>query len=92
MPTPHNHYLTLTDAAGNTIRGRVIDARRLSRGLARIRVETQDVLPSGEYDAVYATTWQEASGTYKVDSFAANANLGWISSGVFVRAKDSRRK
>lgn len=92
MTEPTNHRVTITTPDGNTIRGRVIYTRRLGRGLVRIRVETHDVLPQGEYEAVYSTTWQEATGTYKVDSYAVNATLGWISTGVFVRAKESRRK
>jgi hypothetical protein len=57
-----------------------------------LNVETQKVLPIGEYEAIYSTTWQETVGTYKVESCVATATLGWMSKGIFTRISEHRQK
>ena len=52
MTTPTNHHLTVTTPNG-TMRGQVIVVRQLGPGVANLTIETRDILPIGEYGAVY---------------------------------------
>jgi hypothetical protein len=86
------NYLTITDTSDKAMRGRVIEARQLGRGSVLLNVETPEPLPTGEYTAVYATTWQETEGTYQVESATKAAPARWLSTGIFTRTKPHRRK
>jgi len=57
-------------------------------------VETVDVLPYGEYAAIYPTPGsplgQEAAGTYQVFRYGAGKSFRWLSYGIFTRNKERR--
>jgi len=59
-------------------------------GVVTLVVETVDVLPYGEHEAVYHTSSQEAAGTYKVFRYGAGKNFRWRASGIFTRDKQRR--
>lgn len=92
MTTPTTHHLIITDQHGKQIRRTVVYVKRLGpAGVAHAHVETQGVLQTGEYKAVYTTPSQSASGKYVVFSFGATAGQRWLSKGIFVRAKEPTR-
>ena len=72
------------------MRGQVITVRQLGPGVANLTIEKRDILPMGEYEALYATPSQEARGTFKVFQIAVSNNFHWRASGIFTRAKERR--
>jgi hypothetical protein len=70
---------------GKRIVGRVIALSVLGPGRANITIETVDVLPRGEYAAIYKTSAQERTpvdrGIFKVFTSVAYSNR-WRASGI----------
>jgi hypothetical protein len=77
MSIPTNHRLIITDADGNTIRGRVMAVSRIGRGVANVVVATRGVLPLGKYTATYCTYRKSISGIYEVFLFSSAKNVRW---------------
>jgi hypothetical protein len=91
MTTPINHYVIVTIPGVKRMRGTVVDVTsafgKRKSGVAKLTIETIDVLQYGEYPAVYHTPSQEAPGKYKVFRFIPTPNGRWRSTSFFLRER-----
>ena len=85
-----NHYLIVITPEG-TIRGEVVVVELLGLEGASLVIEIQDILPVGDYDAVYETPFQAAPGIFKVFYIQVSQHSHWQASGIFTRTKEQRK-
>src|SRR5215217_7872908 len=90
MTTPANHYVIVTIPGVKRMRGTVVDITAFDqrkRGVAKLIIETVDILQYGEYPAVYHTPTQDAPGKFKVFRFIPAPNGRWRATGLFMRER-----
>ncbi len=93
MTVPTNHYVIVTIPGVKRMRGTVVDVTvsgKRKSGVAKLIIETVDVLQYGEYPATYHTPSQEAPGKFKVFRFIPTPSGRWRASGLFTRDNPHR--